>query len=249
MRSASSIVAAATLVSLAAAGDAPVAKTDLTTGLTYTATLPNAGVDAITGAILGAVSPDGVGTNFQVSFYNLPGSGSLSYALYTGRISNGDCNTAGAVLDPYAGTTGSSCLNNQAGCQVGDLSDKHGAAKILSGGSGTGYFAANYIDKYVSMDPSNEAFFGKGSFVIKDSTGVAVGCANFINASKVRGNSTTTDSSSSSSMGPSSTGSGNGNGGSGSGSAASSSTSDGGAMKTAAPFVGAGILGMAALLI
>lgn len=65
-----------------------------------------------------------------------------AYGLYTGRISNNDCNTAGAILDPYGGVTGSQCNNNPASCQVGDLSGKHGDAKIISGGAGTGYFAA-----------------------------------------------------------------------------------------------------------
>jgi hypothetical protein len=77
MPSISNIVAAAAVVALVSAGDAPVAQSDLTTGITYSATLPNSGVDAITGAVIGAISPDGRGTNFQVSFYNLPGSGSL----------------------------------------------------------------------------------------------------------------------------------------------------------------------------
>jgi hypothetical protein len=31
----------------------------------------------------------------------------------------------------------------------------------------------SFVDKYVSMDPSNEAFFGRGSFVITDDTGGA----------------------------------------------------------------------------
>ncbi len=71
------VLAAATVITLATAGNAPLANSDLTTGLTYSATLPNTGVDAITGAVLGSIAPDGTGTNFQVSFYNLPGSGSL----------------------------------------------------------------------------------------------------------------------------------------------------------------------------
>lgn len=71
------IAAIAAFVAAARAGDAPVASTDLTNGIAYTATLPNTGVGAITGAVLGAVSPDGKGTNFQVSFYNLPSGGTL----------------------------------------------------------------------------------------------------------------------------------------------------------------------------
>ena len=78
MRSISNIVAASALLSLATASDAPIARSsNLKTGASYSATLPNAGRNAITGAVTGAVSPDGVGTNFQISFYNLPGSGSF----------------------------------------------------------------------------------------------------------------------------------------------------------------------------
>lgn len=29
----------------------------------------------------------------------------------------------------------------------------------------------SYMDPYVSVDPSDDAFFGKGSMVIRDSTG------------------------------------------------------------------------------
>jgi hypothetical protein len=76
MRSISNIAAAAALVSIAAAGDAPVAES-VNTGLTYSATIP-AKVDTLSGAVLGAGAPDGAGTNFQVALYNLPGSGNFS---------------------------------------------------------------------------------------------------------------------------------------------------------------------------
>lgn len=79
MRSISNIAAAAALVSIAAAGDAPVAQFK-NTGITYSATIP-AKVDTLSGAILGSGSPDGAGTNFQISFYNLPGSGNLSRCI------------------------------------------------------------------------------------------------------------------------------------------------------------------------
>jgi hypothetical protein len=76
MHSISKIAAAAALVSLATAGDAPVAQAT-GIGTTYSATIP-AKVDTLSGAILGSIAPDGAGTNFQISFYNLPGSGNLS---------------------------------------------------------------------------------------------------------------------------------------------------------------------------
>ena len=56
-------------------------------------------------------------------------------------MNTGSCSAPGGVLDPYGGATGSGCATNMASCQVGDLSDKHGDAVILSGGSGTGYVA------------------------------------------------------------------------------------------------------------
>lgn len=64
-----------------------------------------------------------------------------AYGLYTGKVSNGDCSGAGAILNPYSGGT-TNCVSDPASCEIGDLSAKHGAAKIISGGSGTGYFSA-----------------------------------------------------------------------------------------------------------
>jgi len=243
MHSISKIAVAAALVSLATAGDAPVAQAT-GIGTTYSATIP-AKVNSLSGAILGSIAPDGAGTNFQISFYNLPGSGNLSYSLHVDRVSNNDCSTAGAVLDPYGGFTGPKCATDMAGCQVGDLSDKHGAATILSGGSGTGYFPANYVDKYVSMDPKSAAFFGKGSFVVNDETGAAIACANFVNAANVKSNTTMTAGSSSTMATQHSTGTGSAN----NQNSKSSSTSSGFAVRTAAPVVGAGVLGLAAMFL
>lgn len=83
MRSVSNIAAIAAFVVVARSGNAPIANSDLTNGIVYTATLPNTAVNAITGAVIGAISPDGSGTNFQVSFYNLPGSGGLCTCLHS----------------------------------------------------------------------------------------------------------------------------------------------------------------------
>lgn len=78
MRSFTKIAATAALISVATAGDAPVVDSStLINGLTYSATLPNTGTDAVTGAVLGSIAPGGEGTNFQVAFYNLPGTGNL----------------------------------------------------------------------------------------------------------------------------------------------------------------------------
>ena len=72
MRSISNIAAVTALVSIAAAGDAPVVQNN-PIGITYTATLPGTKSGQLSGVVKGAASPDGVGTNLQISFYNLPG--------------------------------------------------------------------------------------------------------------------------------------------------------------------------------
>lgn len=77
MHSISKVVAVAALLSVATAGDAPVVQNN-PVGTTYTAQLPNTGAKAITGAVIAAAAPNGKGTNFQISFYNLPSSGNLS---------------------------------------------------------------------------------------------------------------------------------------------------------------------------
>lgn len=68
-------VTVAALVVTTAAGDAPIVRNQ-PMGDTYQAVLPNNG--GITGAIKGSSAPNGVGTFFQVAFYNLPHSGRLS---------------------------------------------------------------------------------------------------------------------------------------------------------------------------
>ena len=81
MHSISKIAAAAALVSLATAGDAPVAQAT-GIGITYAANIPDK-ANTLSGAVLGSIAPDGAGTNFQISFYNLPGSGNLSESAQT----------------------------------------------------------------------------------------------------------------------------------------------------------------------
>ena len=76
MRYTVNIAAIAALVSIAAAGDAPIAQSE-NIGTTYSATIP-AKANSLSGAVLGASAPDGAGTNFQISFYNLPSGGNLS---------------------------------------------------------------------------------------------------------------------------------------------------------------------------
>ena len=73
MRYTSSIAAVAAFASMATASDAPVEKGN-PLGVTYTATLPNTGVDSITGQVIIAAAPNQEGVNIQAAFYNLPAS-------------------------------------------------------------------------------------------------------------------------------------------------------------------------------
>lgn len=142
MRYISSEAAVAALVSCAAASKAPVVH-NAPIGITYSATLPSGNAN-ITGAVKGAGAPNGQGTNFQVTFYNLPSDGgaNLTYAIYSGKVKGTNCGSAGSVLDPYAGTSGSGCKQSEpAACEIGDLSGKHGGV-VANGGAGTGYFTA-----------------------------------------------------------------------------------------------------------
>ena len=79
MRYISNIAAAAAIVSVAVAGDAPVAQSS-NVDTSYSASIP-AAANALSGTILGSVAPNGAGTNFQISFYNLPGTGNLSTSI------------------------------------------------------------------------------------------------------------------------------------------------------------------------
>jgi len=247
MRYTSSILTVAALASVAIASDAPVVQNN-PIEVTYSATIPTgANAKAISGAIKVAASPDGEGVNIQVALYNLPDTGDLNYGLYSGNVASlSDCSDAGALLNPYGGFTGSKCASDKAGCAIGDLSDKYGEAKVISGGSGTGYFSANYPDKYLSMVPNSEAFFGKGSFAVTDSTGAYVACANFVNANKA---SNAKESKQAAHHATKPTPSASASASSGSNGDGSTTTSGGFAAQTAVPVVAAGVLGLAALLI
>lgn len=80
MRYTIGFAAVAALASLALAEDAPTAETEI--GQTFAATLPDKG--GVTGSVLGSGAPSGVGSNIQISLFNLPKGVSLSMSRSAG---------------------------------------------------------------------------------------------------------------------------------------------------------------------
>lgn len=107
----------AALAALAAAGDAPIAD-GTNIGMTFSANLPSNG--NVTGTIVGSGAPNGEGSNFQISLYNLPRGASLSYGITAQKIRGGDCSSGGGLLNPFNGVQGGDCTENNAKqCAIG----------------------------------------------------------------------------------------------------------------------------------
>ncbi|RDL36766.1 uncharacterized protein BP5553_06118 [Venustampulla echinocandica] len=162
-------------------------------GVTYVATLPaksffnpNDPRGNVKGSVSATSNPDG-GATFQVSFSNLPTSGGpFTYHIHDAPVpADGNCTGTKAHQDPYVrGETPVCDAKSPETCQVGDLSGKHG--KIESDPT-----TQTYTDKYVSLTPGSNAFFGNRSITFHFANKTRISCANFALAS---GNATQTGS-------------------------------------------------------
>ncbi|EME50180.1 hypothetical protein DOTSEDRAFT_144838 [Dothistroma septosporum NZE10] len=160
------------ILPLAFAGAAPKV-TNEPAGTQYVATLPN--TKSTTGTVMIGSGPGGNGASIQVSISGLPTEGGpFLYHIHEKSVdSTGNCSTAGGHLDPY-GNGGTGCnTSDQASCEVGDLSGKHGKMQAPS-------FSANYIDDYISVKPSADdmaSVMGR-SIVVHFANKTAITCAN-----------------------------------------------------------------------
>jgi len=102
--------------------------TDNVSGVTFSPTLPNSATTDIRGSVVGSSDPSGTGVLFQVLLSGFPTEGGpFLYHIHNNPITNGNCSTAGAHLDPFLRGDSPPCdSTSPSTCQVGDLSGKHG---------------------------------------------------------------------------------------------------------------------------
>jgi hypothetical protein len=87
---------------------------------------------------------------------------------------DGNCDATQGHLDPYGRGETPPCANEPLStCQIGDLSGKHGL--IPPGPT----FSAVYDDRYLSLDPASDAYFGDRSIVVHFNNKTRITCANF----------------------------------------------------------------------
>ncbi|PNS19764.1 hypothetical protein CAC42_7731 [Sphaceloma murrayae] len=169
------------------ATDAPVSRGN-PLGASYEATLGSSNKTTIRGSVVIATNPTQEGSKIQVTFDGLPATGGpFTWHIHKAPVSaDGNCSSALTHLDPYGrGETPACDASNPASCEVGDQSGKWGKMGLNS----TSY-TANYIDVYVSTNPSDPAYVGGKSIVIHYPNKTRIACANFVQLAAGTSNST-----------------------------------------------------------
>lgn len=161
----SAIVAAASALVSVSAGASPV-KTNSPTNVRYVAHLKKYGSVAFY-STNGSVTVD-------VDISNLPTSGGpFLYHVHQRVVpTNGNCTGTLAHFNPY---NGSETATAPAEKEDGDLSGKHGTIH------GTA-LRTTYIDPWLSLNPSDPAFFGNLSVVVHFANTTRIDCANITRA-------------------------------------------------------------------
>ncbi|GMG30482.1 unnamed protein product [Ambrosiozyma monospora] len=105
--------------------------------------------------------------------------GPFYYHIHKNAISDdGDCESAGTHLNPFnAPRDECDTLDNNAYCQVGDLSGKHGWIN-------TTCFQATYYDPYLSLNPDNKAYVIGRSVVLHYADMTKISCGNILKKNK-----------------------------------------------------------------
>lgn len=165
MVSISTVLPTAALVSLVAAGAAPILS-DSPANAAYKATFNKGGV---TGQVSFTTDQGGY-VKVSVNLSNLPNyGGPFLYHVHQKPVpSNGNCTATLGHLNPY---NGSETATTPATKEVGDLSGKHGEINGTS-------LSTTYIDQYLSLNPSNPAFVGGLSVVVHLHNLTRIACAN-----------------------------------------------------------------------
>ncbi|TIB07997.1 hypothetical protein E3P92_03893 [Wallemia ichthyophaga] len=99
-----------------------------------------------------------------------------NYSVNVQRIDDGDCNSAGDILNPVGIPENVICDEKKPEyCKEGDLSGKHGQLKMHSHGS----CKEEFRDEYLRFFPQPFSLLGR-SVVITDESNTRIACANII---------------------------------------------------------------------
>ncbi|TIB28668.1 hypothetical protein E3P86_03819 [Wallemia ichthyophaga] len=99
-----------------------------------------------------------------------------NYSVNVQRIDDGDCNSAGDILNPVGIPENVVCDEKKPEyCKEGDLSGKHGQLKMHSHGS----CKEEFRDEYLRFFPQPFSLLGR-SVVITDESNTRIACANII---------------------------------------------------------------------
>ena len=166
-------------------------------GVVYVARLlnpPNTNI----GGFITAYSPGtGNGVDFDVHFEGLPKNQNIrmsffpviimrrispnnkvkAYHIHNHPVDGTNCSTTGDHLDPQKRGESPPCNTaDPKGCQLGDLSGKHGVAFSVNGDP----FETHFNDPYVSLRSNSSAYFGNLSVVLHYPGLAKLTCGNFM---------------------------------------------------------------------
>lgn len=114
---------------------------------------------------------EGREVNVHVDVTGLPPSGGpFHYHIHENAVSEGNCESVGENFNPYSSTGSCDSLKNDAYCQVGDLSGKHGWID-------TTCFETQYVDPFLSLNSLSKSYIVGRSISFHYANDVKFACA------------------------------------------------------------------------
>lgn len=142
------------------------------------ADFPEFGANKFTKGYVFFTSPKGKEIKVHIDVTGLPKvGGPFYYHIHANPVNTDTCEDAGGHFDPYYGLSKCPLVGDDAACQVGDLSGKHGWIN-------TTCFQTEYFDPFLSLQAKNPAYVVGRSLVIHKADQSRFACANINVATK-----------------------------------------------------------------
>lgn len=146
--------------------------------LVAVADFPEKGTNKLTKGYVFFTSPTGGDVKVHIDFTGLPKMGGPFYYHIHENLVNADfCEDAGGHFDPYHGLSQCPEQGDDAVCQVGDLSGKHGWVN-------TTCYQTEYTDPFLSLNVKDPAYVVGKSLVLHLADQTRIACANIKVATK-----------------------------------------------------------------